>query len=234
MKLLDIFMPQRIKCIVCGKDVGDFEICDKCDKELPYITGRTCIKCGINSSTDVCVECKDASHKFEQNFSVFVYKDAIQKQIIKFKQSGYKYIGEVFAVKMLEYFKNIDIPFDLILPMPIHTNREKERGFNQSEILAQEIIKYYGRFDKNVIARVKDTPHQTGLSKDNRKINLANAFKVLNKSKVKGKTILLIDDIYTTGSTLNECAECLYKAGANKVYGLCLARAEIKVDKYLD
>jgi len=234
MRLLDILMPQRIKCIVCGKDVGDFEICDKCDKDLPYIIGKTCVKCGINSANDLCIECKDASHKFIQNFSIFVYKDIIQKLIIKFKQSGYKNIGEVLAVKMLERFKELDIPFDLIVPIPIHSNREKERGFNQSVILAQEIAKYYGRFDENVISRIKDTPHQTGLSKENRKINLDNAFKVLNKAKVKGKTILLIDDIYTTGSTLNECAECLYKSGADKVYGLCLARAEIKQDKYLD
>ena len=135
---------------------------------------------------------------------------------------------------MFKYFENIKVPFDVIIPMPIHENRLKERGFNQSELLLKDIEKNYGRVYKNLLVRTKDTPHQTGLGKANRESNLDHAFKVTDKQKVKGKIILLVDDIYTTGSTLNECAKTLKRAGASKVFALCLARTPINKEKILN
>ena len=107
--------------------------------------------------------------------------------------------------------------------MRITASRRKK---NFSKTLADKV-------KTNIIKRIKDTPHQTGLSRDNRKENLLNGFEVLDKVVIKDKTILLIDDIYTTGSTLNECAKILKKHGATRVIGLTLARTPIKPDRVL-
>jgi len=115
--------------------------------------------------------------------------------------------------------------FDLVIPIPIHEKRLKLRKFNQSEILASKIK----IADKAIMKRIKDTPHQTGLSRKNRENNLSQAFEILDKRKVKGKVVLLVDDIFTTGATLDECSRCLYHAGAKAVYGLCLARGKRNV-----
>lgn len=235
MNLLEILFPQNLKCIFCGKEDGGFGICDRCMEKLPFIKGPTCKKCGVSiSSGDVCIECKDSKHKFERVYSIFDYSGRVRNSILKIKQNGLKYLANPFSYIMFKYFENIKVPFEVIIPMPIHENRLKERGFNQSELLLKDIEKNYGRVYKNLLVRTKDTPHQTGLGKANRESNLDHAFKVTDKQKVKGKIILLVDDIYTTGSTLNECAKTFKRAGASKVFALCLARTPINKEKILN
>ena len=119
----------------------------------------------------------------------------------------------------------------MIIPVPISERRLKERGYNQSEILCNELPKDLVKTE--VFARIEDTPHQTGLGRSNRLSNLKGAFKVLDKKSIKGNVVLILDDIYTTGSTLNECARTLKSAGAKKVIGLTLARAKPKMEKVL-
>ena len=235
MKFLDMLFPSNIKCIMCGREDNDYGICPECESQIPFITGKVCSKCGINiSSGEVCIDCKGNDIKFERVFSIAEYKGRIRNAILKLKIQGYKDIANPLSKIIYDYFSKLDIPFDAIFPMPIHENRLKERGFNQCELMLKDIKENYGRVYADVLIRCKDTPHQTGLSRENRKVNLAGAFKVTNKSKVKGKTILIFDDIYTTGSSMNECAKVLMTAGAYKVYGLCLTRTPINLDKYLD
>ena len=235
MKILDLIFPQNVKCIFCSKEVDEYGICKECYEKLPFITGKTCIKCGGKSGdSSVCIECKNSRHEFEQVFSILEYSGDTKQKILAFKQNKRKNIGVAFSEIVGEYFEKLDISFDVILPVPIHENRLKERGYNQSEILLQRIDNTYGRVYKNIFVRTKDTPHQTGLSKDHRENNLKNAFKVLDKSKIKNKTVLLFDDVYTTGSTFDECAKTLKKCGAFKVYGLCLCRSPIKISKILN
>ena len=112
----------------------------------------------------------------------------------------------------------------------MHENRRKERGFNQVDVLAKDIASATGKVNAELLVRTRHTPHQTGLDKANRQDNIKGAFKVMNKSKIKGKTILLVDDIYTTGATINECARTLKSAGAKSVYSLCLCRTPINYD----
>ena len=120
--------------------------------------------------------------------------------------------------------------YDLIIPVPISKERLKEREFNQTEVLCNEIIKS-GKVRNDILSRIKDTPHQTGLSRENRESNLKDSFVVNDKKQIKGKKILIIDDIYTTGSTINECANVLIKNGAKSIIALCLARTPIKLEK---
>lgn len=236
MRLIEALFPQIIKCIFCGEESEQVGVCDECYSTLPFISGKTCMFCGgrLTGDEEVCYDCKSHEILFNQNFCVFEYIDQVKSKILSFKQNGIKNIGYVFADFMLEKFKSLDIDFDLVTPVPIHENRLKERGFNQSEILASGIKSFCGKVDINIFTRIKDTPHQTGLSRENREMNLDGAFVVQKGSKLKDKNILLIDDIYTTGSTLNECAKSLFLAGAKSVYSLCLARAVINSSNVLD
>lgn len=235
MKFLDIIMPQNCRCIFCGRECELNGVCDNCLAHLPIITGNTCEKCGTNiSSGRVCDECKNNNYKFERVFSILEYSGAVRKAIVRLKTGGAKSIAYPLSEIVDDYFEKLDIPFDVIIPMPIHKNRLKERGFNQCELLLEKVKEHYGRVYTDVVIRDIDTPHQTGLTRENRKSNLKNAFKVVNKNKIKGKTVLIFDDIYTTGTSMNECAKTCLKAGASVVYGLCLARTPIKLDKYLE
>jgi len=125
-------------------------------------------------------------------------------------------MGEMMAEKVRQEprYKYID----LIVPVPISWSSLKQRGFNQTELLARQISKNLGiPSDPEVICRIKDTPSQTGLSKEEREKNLLAAFQVRHGHKIKGKNILLVDDVYTTGSTSRECTKVLLEAGADRV-----------------
>ena len=114
----------------------------------------------------------------------------------------------------------------MIVPVPISKNSLQVRGFNQTELLGRKISKELGvKMECGVLVRTKDTPHQTELSKEERERNLACVFQVTDAAKVEGKNILLVDDVYTTGSTAMECARVLMRNGAREVAVLTLARA---------
>ena len=235
MKLIEFFFPQNVKCLFCKTEDGGYGICDKCLSNLPFISGKACSKCGAPINTgNVCFECKHTIHYFDKSFSIFNYENEIKQTIISFKQARKKYIAKPLSHIIADYFDKLEIPFDTIIPMPIHPNRLKTRGFNQSELLLDVINSRYGRVYNNVLVRVKDTTHQTGLSQANRQKNLEHAFKVVDKQKVRNKIVLIFDDIYTTGATLDECAKTLKKAGAVKVYGLTLAHSVFNKSKVVE
>lgn len=227
MKIVDILFPQTIKCFVCGKEINNFGACEECYPKLPFITGKTCDICGgrMIGESSICDECKNNKYYFAKNYSIFEYSDDMQKGILSFK-SGRKYLGNYFSDIIRNYILKNKLSFDIIIPVPIHKNRRKERGFNQSEILVESLKDIY-TVDKDVMTRTKDTPHQTGLNRENRISNLENAFEIVNKDKIKNKVILLIDDIYTTGSTLNECSKTLLEAQSKEIICLCLARTPV-------
>lgn len=232
MRISDIFFPSNIKCVFCGTEVsGEIAVCENCYKHLPFIRGKTCLKCGGHVvEEDVCIDCAKNEHEFVRNFAVFDYDGVLRDKILSFKQAGRKHIGYTLSWFIYEKFKSLDVEFDAVIPMPISSERRKERGFNQADILVSDIEDNTNLVDKNIIQKVKNTPHQTGLSKENRQTNLERAFVVPNKSLVKGKTLLVVDDIYTTGATLSEVASTLNRAGAKAVYGLTLARTTTHVD----
>lgn len=232
MKISDIFFPSNIKCILCGEECDSgISICNKCLITLPYIMGKTCSKCGGRVlEEDTCIDCSRDLHSFTKNYCVFDYDGVIRDKILAFKKYGRKHIGEAFSKIMLDNFIKRNIPCDVIIPMPIHKSRQKERGFNQSDILVKDIADYTGLVKYNVIEKIIDTPHQTGLSRENRKTNLEGAFAIKDKSAIKGKIVLVIDDIYTTGSTMAQVSDTLLRAGAEAVYGMCLARARISLE----
>jgi len=132
---------------------------------------------------------------------------------------------------MAQTFKQHNIKCDLIIPVPLCEKRAKERGYNQAELLAHVVSKKVNlEMNNKILLRIKQTPTQVNLSHYERNQNMIDAFKVNNKKVIKGKTILLIDDVYTTGATIQECAKTLIIAGAKKVYALTAAHTILKND----
>lgn len=230
MSIVDLFMPQGVKCIFCRKEVNGFNICDKCYENLKIIKGNVCPICGgfgDNGEDLPCSECEDKSVYFKRCYCVLSYEDDLIAKVGEIKNDKKKYYIVPFAKLMLDKFKEIDVKFDLILPIPITSDRLSDRGFNQAEELAKEINKISHKVYNNILLKSRDTQHQTGLGREERMNNLNDSFMVTDKKLVKGKVILLVDDIYTTGSTINESAKTLKDAGAKEVYALCLCRTPL-------
>ena len=223
-------MPQGVKCIFCKREVDSDSICPECMERLHFIGDNVCPQCGGISDREsggICSECENNKVHYNSCFCVLNYDGDIVGKLAEIKNKNKKHYIPPLARLMLDKFNKTDIPFDMIIPIPITIDRLSERGFNQAEELAQEIKSAYGRVYTDILVKSRITLHQTGLGRKNRKENLKGSFEVTDKTRVKGKIILLIDDVYTTGSTISESAKALRKCGASKVYGLCLCRSPI-------
>jgi ComF family protein len=160
-------------------------------------------------------------------YSVFMYKEKARDLILKFKYSGKMFLAKDFGAQMADKFKQL--PFydkiDCIVPVPLNIVRRIKRGYNQAELLSREISKLTQKpVIRRSLYRKKMTKPQFKLSKEERIKNIKGSFFVKNKERIRNKTILLIDDIITTGATVSACAAALKKSGAKKVYVLSLAR----------
>ena len=224
-KFLEEIYPSNITCFNCNAELlklNKYHLCDKCLSKISIIKNG-CKKCDeeLNDFTEYCLNCKETKRHFDRVYSVCVY-DGVAKEIIyKFKYGKNIYMAETVLPFLIEKFKEIKLDkIDFILPIPLSKERLKERGFNQAEILSKNLGKVFDIESINLLKRVKNTPTQTALSKAERKQNLINAFIVENKQMIKGKNLLIIDDIITTGATFDEVARVLKLKGANKVFGL--------------
>ncbi|HCC06928.1 MAG TPA: hypothetical protein DEP72_02000 [Clostridiales bacterium] len=215
--LLDFIYPR--KCLVCMKimPVEDKNIfCSNCKKYIQYI------------KNDCENEFFNKRNVFiKRNYGVVVYNEYLKEVIHRYKYGKKEHYGKILAEMMQEKFEDIIKihNIDVVIPVPIHKNRLKVRGYNQSEIISKALSKKVNiKHDKKYIFRLKDTKPQNNLNVKMRKINLKKSFKLVDKQNVSYKKVLLIDDIYTTGSTLEGCAEILTAHGS-EVYTLCLAVA---------
>ncbi len=219
-------------CDICMKD-GFFPI------ETPY-----CIKCGLQfhqnfnqgfSENHVCEACIKTPLKVEKVRAVAEYKGIIKDAIPLFKYSSKLAAAKVFELLLFQAFINHykKMSVDLIIPIPLYKTKLRERGFNQAFLMVRNFIKLYENhfgqnplweIDTSSLIRIKKTEPQTGFDIEERKNNLKKAFKIIDKKRVKGKNIVLIDDVFTTGATCNEAALELLKNGASRVDVLVLAR----------
>ena len=235
-KILNILFPKGLKCVFCGDDINTNLpecLCDNCRKELPFIEGKICAKCGnrIYDEGDYCIDCKLLERSFEKVISVFWYSDKIVAKVHQFKYENAKYLAQPFANLMFKKWQEQNIDFDYIIPVPICDKRLKARGYNQSELLANEFSKLINKpILKDYLKRIKETQTQVELDKQERAENLKDAFQMVKRAGIRNKTILLIDDVCTTGATANECAKKILSAGAKKVYVMTFARTLLKKD----
>ncbi len=218
-------------CIGCGSIMpfGSGMMCDKCMAEFCDKHNDRCPVCGrIIYHRGKCRGCNSEKLYFDRGHSLFEYKDSVRNAVLRCKYKNMKYIGRYFGELMADYAENNGMGgFDIVTAVPLHKNRLRQRGYNQSEIPAVMVASRLGTPCAAVLERVVDTKPQNSLSREERLRNIRRAFAVKDKEAIKGKNILLIDDIYTTGATVNECAKVLKKNGAARVEFLTLScRAE--------
>lgn len=234
--IANFFSPPQ--CIFCNDSLDIrtiYNVCGKCAFELPYNNDKCCKICGtpldITYGDLYCGVCKNTKRAFAQNVSRFLYRDKVADALryMKFGK-GQLWIADTFGkllAQTVEYEYG-DIEFDVVLYVPVSKKRLNERGFNQSEIIAEAVCRSLNLHKgEGILIKPFDTPKQSGLKFKDRKENVKNAFVVENSELIIDKTLLLIDDICTTGSTLNECSKTLKKAGALSVYCATVATTDL-------
>ena len=239
-KLLDLIMPLGISCLQCEKELQYNEaknfFCDDCIGEM-LIQGNRCVKCDrpVDPVADQlmlyrqkCKSCQEQFYHFERHLSCSVYDASIKRMLLglKYKQRT-EYIAGMSRIMSDRLLKeDLASEIDFIIPVPIHFSRRLVRGFNQSELLAAQISEITRiEYRRKAIIRCKRTNKLKNLHKDARKKMLKDAIIISKdyKEELNDSVVLIIDDIFTTGTTLNECAKILYENGVKKIFCLTFA-----------
>jgi ComF family protein len=222
-EVIDLFFPRE--CIGCG-EIGGF-ICNSCAKKLSRIYPPLCKRCGRpESSGRYCHECwGKQNNRIDAVRSVFVFEGTIRTAIHELKYRNLRDISVNLGEYMAEYYRNNGLKGDCLLPVPLHEKRIRERGYNQSELLAKEIARHVEVPVKgHLVTRMRNNMPQARTSNaDERRTNMENVFRC-QSPEVAGKNIIIIDDVCTSGNTLESCAAVLKGAGAKSVIGFTLAR----------
>lgn len=223
-------------CLACktSLSVDTFLLfCPTCLKQINLITEPLCTVCGKSfpfaaKGNHLCGLCLQHSWHFSQARAVVQYQGSIIKAMQKFKYGGCMAGLNSFAkIKTIAPHLGDMSETDIIIPVPLHIKRLRKRGFNQALLLSRFFFpQQKGLINTSLLIRSRWTAPQTTLSGITRRQNLKNAFKVEDQIKIKNKKIILVDDVFTTGATVNECAYTLKKAGAQEVQVLTMARVE--------
>ena len=220
--------PEDIKCIFCGKDISSFyskPYCSYCEKEIKFNYGNKCKICDerIYNEAKICERCMKNKYDFKKIFCPLIYEGITRKTILAYKQDNKRYLAKGFAQIIYDYIGENFKYIDIITYVTITEKRLKERSFNQSQKLAEELSKLANLPCVNCLEKIKETSDQKKLNFSERKKNLKNCFKVINKKDIKGKNVLLVDDIISTCATVQECSNML-KNYANNIYVTAIAR----------
>lgn len=224
--LLDLILPQS-QCCLCrepGKYNTNKPWCSDCQENMELLKKSLplCEKCGkyLETGDAFCRECLNNPPPFDIARAVGPYQDSYRLAIKIFKFMGRKHLGVKMGHMMASAVKNESRfwPIDLVIPVPISKGNLKQRGFNQTEVLGEHIARELRlKMDAHTLIRIKETPSQRELSREEREKNLLFAFAIKDKAKIYRKNILLVDDVFTTGSTSRECTRALLEAGAARV-----------------
>jgi len=224
-KVLNIFYPTR--CVFC-ETVGEQQICPACRKEYPYLTEPRCKMCGKplrRVEQEYCRDCNGNERAFECGRNLWLHRGGVSDSLYRFKYQGVKSNGRVYAEELAAVYENTleNWEIEQIIPIPLHRRRLAQRGFNQAEVIAVRL----GRMldlpvNTSSLIRQRHTRPQKVLNDRERWRNIRSAFRVKRSDNLSGN-ILIVDDIYTTGSTLNEAAKCLKDAGVRKVFFLTIS-----------
>ena len=227
---LDLIYPMSLYCISCGKIIDDsrtYRLCNECMEAANWITDRRCEKCGRPlSDTDPgerCFACSgrdsgEGGHSFDKGHACAGYGTVEQAVIFAFKYGSRSDIGTTLGGIMYdrmvsEYGEDVLAGmYDLVVPVPIYRAKKAKRGFNHADLMAESFAKRAGlACDTGLVIRTKDTAPMKGLGPEERRININGVFEIRERKRplIEGKRILLIDDIYTTGSTIDEIARIL-------------------------
>ena len=232
----NLFAPDNFRCLNCGRDVfDDTGFCPDCSKLLPFNNGKTCPRCGVGIDGDetYCGHCALEKVHFDKAYSAFHYDGIIKKAIVKMKFYNLGSYANTLAYYLVFLAKKHNLKFDVVTFAPMSKKSLKARRYNQAQLLANAFCEILDTNDPvEALVKIKDTTPQEKLTRSERKQNLVGAYKI--NADVKGKIVLVIDDVKTTGSTLNECAKVLKHAGATTVICLTVASRKEKIPLELE
>lgn len=231
--LLDLLLPSF--CLACKRPLGpapELLFCPDCLAGIHCITSPLCPCCGrvyllAAGGDHHCGTCLATQRHFSRARAIFLYEEPVKEVIHRFKYQGKTACLPTFA----GFARNLPLMaemegVDWIVPVPLHPSRLRERGFNQALLLARAFFPKDRRVTPDLLVRLRPTEPQTSFNGAARRTNLKNAFGVVKAHRLAGKKILLVDDVFTTGTTVNECARVLKKGGAAEVMVLTLARVK--------
>ena len=234
--VLDAIFPEKLTCLVCGDELDENieGLCKTCYEKLPFIDGKTCLKCGqpLENLAKYCNRCQNEEIFYKKAAAVFEYDDVLKNLMFRFKNDNQRYLGRFLAKMLAQKYAQLNFDADAVIYVPLHKKRLKKRGFNQAELLCKNFCKITNMpMIRGNLVKIKDTGEQKFLSKNERVKNLEKSFFVSFRSEIKGKNVLLIDDVMTTGATSNECARVLSGANAKNVYVLCIATVKLQISE---
>ena len=219
---LDLLFPPV--CGGCGTPGSRW--CAECKKRVPQIRKPFCEKCGIPTKGDErCEKCKANPPAYRMMRSWAVFDSPVQNALHTIKYRRNIGLADALAVDVVEFVQQLNWNVDVLIPIPLGKARLKERGYNQVALVAQPLAYDLGiSYAPNGVRKIRETRSQVGLTAAERRENVRAAYQA-DPSEVKRKSVLLMDDVATTGSTISTCAEALLAAGAAEVYALTIARA---------
>ena len=220
-------------CPLCEETLagGKTRFCENCKPLISYPEEPLCLKCGKETEDDeaeYCRDCRERPKSYVKGFPAMIYKEPLRRSIVKFKYQNKSSYADCFAGEIIRRHGReiMDILPDVLVPVPVHKKKLEKRGYNQAEVLAKSLGKYLDiPVDPGVLKRTENTIPQKLLSDEERQKNLEKAF-ISDKKQVQYKSVMLVDDIYTTGATVESCTKALKAVGVRKVYytGICIGR----------
>jgi ComF family protein len=229
--LLSLFFPPH--CANCEADTAaGVHLCESCADKARRIEPPLCERCsepfaGAIFETFTCANCAGRKLHFDCAVAPYLSRGVVREFIHRFKYDRERYLRQPLAAWLAEALKDERLKrhaFDLIVPVPLHSTRQRERGFNQAEELAKLLSRHCGVPVASALKRTRYTTTQTRLAREERMENLRGAFRVRHTAAVQSRHLLLVDDVFTTGSTVDECARVLRQAGAASVRVATVAR----------
>ena len=233
--ILNLMFPEDIKCFFCLNELNENSennTCEKCLNNLPFIH-NPCIRCGVNMDKEnmpLCMLCKTHNYHFIQARSPFVYDGKPLEVVHKLKYNNMKYLSKHMVKYMGETYGKWGVFADFVTSVPMFKDKEKQRGYNQSTMLAKDFCKLVGLNFLECYVKTKNTESQTTLKVNERFENVKDIFEIIPevKEQIAGKTILIRDDGITTGATVNEISRVLLEAGAKECFALSFAHASLR------
>ena len=230
---LELLFPSNIYCICCGSVIDKtryYALCDSCAPKFHWLSAKTCAKCGKILSPDyrhdLCYDCMLYGHDFDKGYTCVQYGLYERSVLMDFKYRGKSHIGRKLGDILFDRMALEEQDFDLVVPVPMYRKKQIQRGYNQAAVMAQKLASRWGiPCAARLLERTRSTRPMKGLGAIERMENLEGAFSVSrdNHYELEGRSVLLVDDIYTTGSTMDACSKALRKAGAEKVFALSFA-----------